>query len=104
MKYVKSLSAFLLLSTCSNLAPAESPCDYDSSVNTQYTKTIEKPSEFKKRVKEKGASFLFSKNMCLMFLSSFLESSPNVRNTISTEIVRYAASNTEISSFYIKVN
>ena len=61
-------------------------------------------SEFKKRVKEKGASFLFSKNMCLMFLSSFLESSPNVRNTISTEIVRYAASNTEISSFYIKVN
>ena len=61
-------------------------------------------SEFKKRVKEKGASFLFSKNMCLIFLSSFLESSPNVRNTISTEIVRYAASNTEISSFYIKVN
>ena len=61
-------------------------------------------SEFKKKVKEKGASFLFSKNMCLMFLSSFLESSPNVKNTISTEIVRYAASNTEISSFYIKVN
>ena len=50
MKYVKSLSAFLLLSTCSNLAPAESPCDYDSSVNTQYTKTIEKTSNFKKRV------------------------------------------------------
>ena len=50
MKYVKSISAFLLLSTCSNLAPAESPCDYDSSVNTQYTKTIEKTSNFKKRV------------------------------------------------------
>ena len=50
MKYVKSLSAFLLLSTCSNLAPAESPCDYDSSVNTQYTKTIEKTFDFKKRV------------------------------------------------------
>ena len=50
MKYVKSISAFLLLSTCSNLAPAESPCDYDSSVNTQYTKTIEKTSDFKKRV------------------------------------------------------
>ena len=50
MKYVRSLSAFLLLSTCSNLAPAESPCDYDSSVNTQYTKTIEKTSDFKKRV------------------------------------------------------
>ena len=50
MKYVKSISAFLLLSTCSNLAPAESPCDYDSSVNTQYTKTIEKTSDLKKRV------------------------------------------------------
>ena len=50
MKYVKSISAFLLLSTCSNFAPAESPCDYDSSVNTQYTKTIEKTSDFKKRV------------------------------------------------------
>ena len=50
MKYVRSLSALLLLSTCSNLAPAESPCNYDSSVNTQYTKTIEKTSNFKKRV------------------------------------------------------
>jgi len=61
-------------------------------------------SEFKKRLKEKGASFQFSKNMCLMFLSSFIDSSPILRNKISTEIVRYAASNTEISSFYIKVN
>ena len=50
MKYVKSISAILLLSTCANPAPAESPCDYDSSVNTQYTKTIEKTSDFKKRV------------------------------------------------------
>ena len=50
MRYVRSLSALLLLSTCSNLAPAESPCDYDSSINTKYTKTIEKTSDFKKRV------------------------------------------------------
>ena len=50
MKYVKSISAILLLSTCANPAPAESPCDYDSSVNTKYTKTIEKTSDFKKRV------------------------------------------------------
>jgi hypothetical protein len=50
MKYVKSISAILLLSTCANPAPAESPCDYDSSVNTQYIKTIEKTSDFKKRV------------------------------------------------------
>ena len=50
MRYVRSLSALLLLSTCSNLAPAESPCDYDSSINTKYTKTIEKTSDFKQRV------------------------------------------------------
>ena len=50
MRYVKSISAILLLSTCANPAPAKSPCDYDSSVNTQYTKTIEKTSDFKKRV------------------------------------------------------
>ena len=50
MKYGKSISAILLLSTCANPAPAESPCDYDSSVNTKYTKTIEKTSDFKKRV------------------------------------------------------
>ena len=50
MRYVKSISAILLLTTCANPAPAESPWDYDSSVNTQYTKTIEKTSEYKKRV------------------------------------------------------
>ena len=50
MRYVKSISAILLLTTCANPAPAESPYDYDSSVNTQYTKTIEKTSDIKKRV------------------------------------------------------
>jgi len=59
--------------------------------------------EFIKRAKAKGASFIFSKNMCLMFLSSFISSSPQVRNNISTEIVRYAASNTDVSSFFVKV-
>ena len=50
MKYVKSISAILLLSTCANPAPAESPCDYDSSISTQYTKTIQKTTDYKKRV------------------------------------------------------
>ena len=50
MKYVKSLSALLLLTTCVNPAPAETPCDYDSSVNTKYTKTIQKTTDYKKRV------------------------------------------------------
>ena len=50
MRYVKSLSAILLLSTCANPAPAETPCDYDSSISTQYTKTIQKTTDYKKRV------------------------------------------------------
>ena len=50
MRYVKSLSAILLLSTCANPAPAETPCDYDSSISTQYTKTIQKTTDYKRRV------------------------------------------------------
>ena len=50
MKYIKSISAILLLTTCVNPAPAETPCDYDSSVNTKYTKMIEKTSDYKKKV------------------------------------------------------
>jgi len=60
--------------------------------------------EFMKKLKEKGTSFLFSKNMCLMFLNSFYNTNSITRNKISTEIIRYAASNTDISSFYIKVS
>ena len=50
MKYIKSISAILLLSTFANPAPAETPCDYDSSISTQYTKTIQKTTDYKKRV------------------------------------------------------
>jgi len=60
-------------------------------------------NEFVERATAKGNGFIFSKNMCLMFISTFLESTQKIRNDISTEIVRYAASNTDISSYYIKV-
>ena len=59
--------------------------------------------EFVKESKLKGSGFIFSKNMCLMFMAAFLSQTLAVRNKISTEIVRYAASNTDISSFFIKV-
>jgi hypothetical protein len=59
--------------------------------------------EFVVRATEKGKGFIFSKNMCLMFMNSFLESNAKAKAAISTDIVRYAASNTDISSFYIKV-
>ena len=60
--------------------------------------------EFITECKNKGNGFIFSKNMCLMFMSTFLGENQKVRNAISTEIVRYAASNTDISSFFIKVS
>jgi hypothetical protein len=60
--------------------------------------------EFVKQVKLKGNGFKFSKNMCLMFMAAFLSQTPDVRNKIATEVVRYAASNTDISSFFIKVS
>ena len=59
--------------------------------------------EFVTECKNKGNGFIFSKNMCLMFIQNFLAVKQEIRNNISTEIVRYAASNTDISSFYIKV-
>ena len=59
--------------------------------------------EFVERTKAKGNGFIFSKNMCLMFIQNFLAVKQEIRNNISTEIVRYAASNTDISSYYIKV-
>ena len=59
--------------------------------------------EFVARATKKGPGFIFSKNMCLMFIATFLGVKQEIRNKISTEIVRYAASNTDISSFYIKV-
>ena len=50
MKLNKLILNKLLLSTCANPAPAETPCDYESQVNTEYTKKIEKVLEFDKKV------------------------------------------------------
>ena len=50
MKLNKLILTTLLLSTCANPAPAETPCDYESKVNTEYTKKIEKVLEFDKKV------------------------------------------------------
>ena len=50
MKLNKLILTALLLSTCANPAPAETPCDYESKVNTEYTKKIEKVLEFDKKV------------------------------------------------------
>ena len=41
-----SLLSLLVVSTCSNLAPADTPCDYENNINTEYTKKIEKVLDF----------------------------------------------------------
>lgn len=48
-------------------------------------------------------SFYFSKYMCLLFLDT-IYTKPGKLHDLATDIVRYAASNTDISSFYIKVS
>ena len=45
-----SLLSLLVVSTCSNLAPADTPCDYENNINTEYTKKIEKVLDFDKKV------------------------------------------------------
>ena len=49
-------------------------------------------------------SFYFSKYMCLLFLNTIYSKSQKELNNFSTDIMRYAASNTDISTFFIKVS
>ena len=62
------------------------------------------PSIFIKKCIDKGGSFIFSKNMCLQFLDTFMSGTSVQRNRVCTDIMRYAASNTDQSSFFIKVS
>ena len=53
---------------------------------------------------KKGGSFIFSKNMCLQFIDTFLSGTGTQRNGIATDIIKYAASSTDLSSFFVKVS
>jgi len=66
-------------------------------------KTVDE-STFKKMCKEKGGSFIFSKNMCLLFLDTFMSGSKIDQNNCSTDLLRYASSSTDVSSFFVKVS
>ena len=44
-----------------------------------------------------------SKMMCLKFLDAFLSTNAHKRDHFITELYRYAASNTEQSSYYVKI-
>lgn len=53
---------------------------------------------------QESKSYLFSKYMNLKFIDIFLGANPQKRNEISEDFFRYAASNTDQSSYFIKVS
>ena len=60
--------------------------------------------EFIKTFNTKSSNFKSSKYMCMLFLETFYKGTPKQRNKVVTEMIRYAASNTDQSSYFIKVS
>ena len=54
-------------------------------------------------MKKKSDTFNMSKMMCLKFLDAFLSTKPTKRDVFITKLYLYAASNTEQSSYYVKI-
>ena len=65
-----------------------------------------KLEEFKTLIKgtKNEDSFYFSKYMCLLFLDTIYSKGTKELNKFATDVIRYAASNTDISTFFIKVS
>ena len=55
------------------------------------------------KAKDNVNAFKFQKNMGLMFINQLQQMTPRESAIVCTEIVRYAASNTDLSTFFIKV-
>ena len=72
-----------------------------------YKKYAKNPIDVKPFIKQcldKGGSFIFSKNMCLLFLDTMMSATSTQRNKVCTDIIKYAASSTDLSSFFVKVS
>ena len=72
-----------------------------------YKKYAKNPVDVKPFIKQcldKGGSFIFSKNMCLLFLDTMMSATSTQRNNVCTDIIKYAASSTDLSSFFVKVS
>ena len=64
-----------------------------------------KDFEFYAKEKQKESKgYLFSKYMNMKFIDIFLSVNADKRNKIATDFFRYAASNTDQSSFFVKVS
>ena len=90
---------------------------YKRFINNQMlgikTQKVVSKAEFKKSAdnyinpkgKKASEAFYFGKFMCLLFLESINADKKGAKlNKLSTEIVRYAQSNTDISSYFVKVS
>lgn len=53
---------------------------------------------------QESAGYLFSKYMNMRFLDIFLKQSQKVRNEIVTDFFRYASSNIDVSSYFVKIS
>jgi hypothetical protein len=83
---------------------------------TLYRKTIEEQinttnndhsidiTKFIKLLQEKGPVFINSKYICVKLADALIESSRAQRDRFSSAIFRYAASNTDQSSYFIKIS
>ena len=65
---------------------------------------VKSEQDFIKKSKAKGPGFMSSKNMCLKFLDTFKSGTKRKQDEFCTDMIRYAASNTDVSSFFIKVS
>ena len=61
-------------------------------------------ADFMRLFKEQSSNFRASKYMCMLFLETFYKGTRTQRNKVVTEMIRYAASNTDQSSYFIKVS
>ena len=80
---------------------------YSNHTNNKFKKPTKMSSktfiETADKVEKSGSGFYFSKYMGLLFLDAFFGGSGN-QTMCSTKIIRYAMSNLDVSSYYIKVN
>lgn len=66
--------------------------------------TLEAFEKFVKAKQKDSLGYAFSKYMNMKFIDIFLSKPVAIRNKIATDFFRYAASNTDQSSFFIKVS
>jgi len=60
-------------------------------------------SQFKKDLGEKGGVFIWQKYMGLRLIDAMQSASKKAASLVATEMLRYAASNTDISTYFIKI-